>query len=90
MFDLNFELFYGEFMNEELLIALKNSYEKYESSGARCTAKLKPLHLYFAQLLGKTWGDNYQIHFMGEHSKEKKVDGKYYPKDSDITITQNG
>lgn len=39
-----------------------------------------------ADTLKKIWGKKYEIYYMGESSKEATIDGKYYPKDIDITV----
>ena len=77
--------------NEQKLIkALEASFKAYKELGARSTAKLKPLHKYLANILSKIWGKDYTVHFLGEESKEMTVEGKYYPKDIDITVAING
>jgi hypothetical protein len=36
--------------------------------------------------LAKIWGKGFEICYLGEDSKEATVEGKYYPKDIDITV----
>lgn len=57
--------------------------------GARGTEKLKPIHLFLAKTLQNIFGKNYETHYLGENSKELTVEGKYYPKDVDITVIHN-
>jgi hypothetical protein len=54
--------------------------------GARSTAKLKPIHKFVADTLAKIWGKGFEICYLSNETKEKTVEGKYYPKDIDITI----
>lgn len=69
--------------------AISQSYQKYIEFGARSTEKLKPIHNFVAQTLQNIWGNNFSVHYIGENSKEITVEGKYYPKDIDITVTKN-
>jgi hypothetical protein len=75
--------------NSELIKALNQSYENYHKYGPRSTEKLKPIHEYFAKILKKIWGKEYDIHYLGNSSKEKKVNGKYYQKTIDISVFKN-
>lgn len=71
------------------LKALSQSFENYLEYGARSTKKLKPIHLFLANTLQSIFGQDYETHYLGENSKELTVEGKYYPKDIDITVTHN-
>jgi hypothetical protein len=71
------------------LKALSKSFENYLEYGARNTEKLKPIHLFLANTLQSIFGQDYETHYLGENSKELTVEGKYYPKDIDITVTHN-
>jgi hypothetical protein len=73
--------------NEEIFLkAIEDSFKAYKEKGARSTAKLKPIHKFVADTLNKIWGDNFEIYYMGDTSKEATIEGKYYPKDIDITV----
>ncbi|MDR0790615.1 MAG: hypothetical protein LBO06_07450 [Bacteroidales bacterium] len=74
----------------EFIRAVKQSFEMYKIHGARSTAKLKPIHKYFADVLYSIWGKGFDYHYIGVDSKEMTVSGKYYPKDIDITVTHKG
>ncbi|KAA6321038.1 hypothetical protein EZS27_029263 [termite gut metagenome] len=77
--------------NEEQLIkAIEQSFKMYKLYGARSTAKLKPIHKFVADTLTEIYGKSFEVHFMGDETKEMTVDGKYYPKNIDITVTKNG
>ncbi|TAE74405.1 MAG: hypothetical protein EAZ85_04685 [Bacteroidetes bacterium] len=69
--------------------AISQAFANYLVYGARSTQKLKPIHLFLAETLQNIFGQNYEIHYLGENSKELTVKGKYYPKDIDITVTHN-
>jgi hypothetical protein len=69
--------------------AISDSFKKYQEFGARSTEKLKPIHKFLAETLQRIFGQGYELHYLGSESKEKTVEGKYYPKDIDITITKN-
>ena len=73
----------------DFLKALSQSFKNYLEFGARSTEKLKPIHLFLANTLQNIFGEGYQTHYLGENSKELTVEGKYYPKDIDITVTSN-
>ncbi len=74
---------------KKFLKSLSQSFENYLEYGARSTEKLKPIHLFLAETLQSIFGKNYETHYLGENSKELTVEGKYYPKDIDITVTHN-
>jgi len=78
-----------KYNEQEFLKALEASFIAYKEHGARSTAKLKPIHKLIADTLANIWGKAYSIYFLGEESKEMTVEGKYYPKDIDITVTKN-
>jgi len=73
----------------DFLKALSQSFKNYLEFGARSTEKLKPIHLFLANTLQNIFGKDYETHYLGENSKELTVEGKYYPKDIDITVTHN-
>ena len=79
-----------KYKEQEFIKALEASFKAYKDFGARSTAKLKPIHKYFADLMSNIWGKVYSVHFMGEENKEMTIEGKYYPKDIDITVVKNG
>lgn len=71
------------------LTALSQSFKNYLVYGARSTEKLKPIHSFLAGTLQNIFGQGYEIHYLGKNSKEFTVEGKYYPKNIDITVTNN-
>ncbi|GHT17214.1 hypothetical protein AGMMS4956_20590 [Bacteroidia bacterium] len=72
---------------KQLITAIEQSFKMYKLHGARSTEKLKPIHKFVADILASIWGKSFEIHYMGEDSKEMTVMGKYYPKDVDVTVT---
>jgi hypothetical protein len=79
-----------KYKEQEFIKALEASFKAYKEFGARSTAKLKPIHKFIADTLAKIWGSSFTFHFLGEESKEMTIEGKYYPKDVDITVAKNG
>jgi hypothetical protein len=77
------------FSEKEFIVAVEESFRMYKKHGARSTEKLKPIHRFIAEVLKSIWGNDFDVHYMGNKTKELKVEGKYYPKDIDITITQH-
>ena len=76
--------------NEKNFIkAVEQSFKMYKKYGARSTAKLKPIHKFVADTLTAIFGKAYTLHFIGDDNKEMTVEGKYYPKDIDITVSKN-
>jgi hypothetical protein len=71
------------------LKALSQSFKNYLQFGARSTEKLKPIHLFLANTLQSVFGQDYETHYLGENSKELTIEGKYYPKNIDITVTHH-
>lgn len=78
------------YKEKDFLKALSKSFENYLEYGARSTEKLKPIHLFLANTLQSIFGQDYEMHYLGENSKELTIQGKYYPKDIDITVTHSG
>ncbi|WP_159469122.1 hypothetical protein [Dyadobacter sp. 3J3] len=74
----------------DFLESISSSFLKYKEYGARSTQKLYPIHKYITDILKKIWDDKYEYFFLGEGSKEAKIDGKYYPKDVDIAVFKDG
>ena len=78
--------------NEEFIKVIKESFETYLSVGtSRSTAKLKTLHGHIAQDLENLLGKDFMIQSQGYgNDKEGFINGRYYPKNVDITIKKNG
>lgn len=78
--------------NEEFLEVVKESFTTYLSVGtSRSTAKLKTLHGHIANDLENILGKEFTIKSQGYgNDKEGSIDGRYYPKNVDITILKDG
>ena len=75
--------------NNELLKAIQDSYNNYLLHGARSTKKMLPLSELIGKYLVTIFGEDYQINYLGNKINEKKVAGKYYDKNIDITVSKN-
>lgn len=78
--------------NSQFLDVIKDSFKTYLSVGtSRSTAKLKSLHGKIARDLQEAFGPEYTIQSQGYGmDKEGCLDGRYYPKNVDITISLRG
>lgn len=74
--------------NNKFLKVIKESFKAYLSVGtSRSTTKLKTLHGHIAKDLKEKLGREYSIQSLGYgNGKEGCIDGRYYPKNVDITI----
>ncbi|GHT20668.1 hypothetical protein FACS189419_00150 [Planctomycetales bacterium] len=77
------------FIESVFIVAVEESFRMYKMHGARSTEKLKPLHRHIADILQSIWGNGFDVYYLGTDSKELTIEGKYYPKDIDITVTKN-
>ncbi len=77
------------YIEKDFIKAISQSFKEYIEHGSRSTEKLKPIHNFVAQTLQKIFGETYEIHFLGDETKEMKVKGKYYDKDIDITVAKD-
>lgn len=77
--------------NDEFLNVIKNSFATYLSVGtSRSTAKLKTLHGHIASDLKSLLGTEFTVKSQGYgDDKEEFINGRYYPKNVDITILKN-
>ena len=74
--------------NDEFLMIVKESFVAYLNVGtSRSTAKLKTLHGHIASDLKEKLGEGFSILSQGYgNDKEGSINGRYYPKNVDITI----
>lgn len=77
------------YKEDDFIKAISDSFNKYKEFGARSTEKLKPIHKFLAETLQNIFGADYELHYMGNNSKESSVEGKYYPKNIDMTVTKD-
>ena len=73
---------------KDFLKAIEKSFQAYKEKWARSTAKLKPIHRFVADTLAKIWRNSFEICYLSDDTQEKTVEGKYYPKDIDITVLE--
>ncbi len=78
--------------NAQFLEVIKESFETYlNKNTSRSTAKLKALHGHIAADLAELFGSDYTIKSQGYgNDKEGMLDGRYYPKYVDITVSKDG
>lgn len=78
--------------NEEFLEVIRQSFKKYlEINTSRSTAKLKNLHGSIARDLEEIFGNEYTVISQGYgKGKEYKMQGRYYEKFVDITVSRKG
>ncbi len=78
--------------NNDFLEVIRDSFETYLDVGtSRSTAKLKTLHGHIANDLKELLGREYFIKSQGYgDDKEGCIEGRYYPKNVDITINYRG
>ncbi len=78
--------------NVQFLEVIRRSFETYLKVGtSRSPAKLKTLHGHIATDLKEELGNGYSILSQGYgNDKEGAIDGRYYPKNVDISICYNG
>lgn len=78
--------------NDDFLKIIKDSFHTYLWVGtSRSTAKLKTLHGHIATDLAEKFGGGFSIHSQGlGDDKEGSIEGRYYPKNVDITIEKAG
>ncbi len=76
---------------DRLLSAVQEAYRRYVDSGPRSTSKIKALHGWVIDELESTLGDDYQIQGLSDSGgREAKVQGRYYPKNVDVSISRSG
>lgn len=78
--------------NEQFLEVIRDSFKTYLMvDTSRSTAKLKSLHGHIAKDLSELFGKGYSIQSQGfGNDKEGCINGRYYPKNVDITVSKNG
>jgi hypothetical protein len=77
------------YREKKFIKAFEQSFKMYKQHGARSTAKLKPIHKVIADSLAAIFDKTHKLHFIGDETKEMTVEGMYYPKDIDITVSKN-
>jgi len=75
-------------LENDFLDALNTTFEAYNKFGARSNKKLIPIHSWISEVINEKLNNNFVVNSLGAGG-EKKLDGKYYPKNLDITVTKN-
>lgn len=78
--------------NQEFLDIIKRSFKTYLAvDTSRSNAKLKVLHGNIAKDIKELFGDEYTVLSQGiGNDSEGSIQGRYYPKNVDITVAKNG
>ena len=72
-------------LEERMLSAVMDSYERYKEAGPRSNKKLIPLHGWVSDEIKRELGDGYVIRSV-QSGGELKIDGKYYSKNVDVSV----
>jgi hypothetical protein len=78
-----------KYNEKDFIKSVGQSFKMYQLHGARSTEKLKSIHKFVAGILSEIFGKAYQVHFIGFKTGEMTVEGKYYSKNVDITVTKD-
>lgn len=78
--------------NQQFLDVIRESFKTYLSiDTSRSTAKLKALHGKIAKDIKELFGSEYTVLAQGiGNDSEGSIQGRYYPKNVDITVSKNG
>ncbi len=78
--------------NQQFLDVIRESFKTYLSvDTSRSTAKLKMLHGKIANDIRELFGSEYAVLSQGiGNDTEGKIQGRYYPKNVDITVNKHG
>ena len=78
--------------NQQFLNVIRASFKTYLSVGtSQSTAKLKVLHGKIAKDIKELFGSEYTVLSQGiGNNSEGCIQGRYYPKNVDITVSKNG
>ncbi len=71
------------------LLALSKTFRDYNKYGARSNKKLFAIHGWLAKIIKKDLGAKFDINSLG-CGGERKLNGKYYPKNLDVSVAHNG
>ena len=74
-------------IEKDFLGAIKDSFDAYNKSGARSNKKLIPIHKFLGDFIEESLGKDYCVKSLGKGG-EAKLEGKYYKKTLDITISK--
>ncbi|HEY9702878.1 MAG TPA: hypothetical protein V6C58_10545 [Allocoleopsis sp.] len=75
-------------LQKDFLRALTQTFSAYNTFGARSSKKLIPIHSWISKTVNDILGDEFRVSSLG-NGGEQTLDGKYYPKNLDITVSKN-
>jgi hypothetical protein len=75
-------------LKNDFLKAMFETFKAYNEFGARSNKKLIPIHSWISSTINERLNSEYVVNSLGTGG-EKKLYGKYYPKNLDITVTKN-
>ncbi|MCK5459694.1 hypothetical protein KAI52_01110 [Candidatus Parcubacteria bacterium] len=77
-------------IKNNFFVAIKKSFAAYKKYGARSTKKLIPIHKFLAETILQNLNNHYSVKSLGVgDGKEFKFNGKYMPKNLDISVFKN-
>lgn len=74
-------------LENEFLVAMTETFEAYNEFGARSNKKLIPVHSWIAKTVIGRLDKEFSVSSLGTGG-EKNLEGKYYPKNLDITVSK--
>lgn len=77
----------NEELEKQFLKAIAETFKAYNKFGARSNKKLIPIHSWVAKTIKNKLDADFEVSSLG-YGGEKELDGKYYPKRLDITVTK--
>jgi len=75
-------------LEEKFLQALTETFNAYNKYGARSNKKLIPVHSWIAKTVNSCLNGEFKVDSLG-NGGEQTLNGKYYPKNLDITVSKN-
>ena len=76
-------------LEERMLSAVRDSYERYKQAGSRSNKKLFPLHGWVSEEIKRELGERYDIRSI-QSGRERNIEGKYYSKNVDVSVEFQG
>ncbi|GMX58041.1 MAG: hypothetical protein YFSK_3760 [Candidatus Yanofskyibacterium parasiticum] len=74
-------------LQKNFLQALTKTFNAYNEFGARSNKKLIPIHSWISKTINDLLSGEFDVNSLG-NGGERTLDGKYYPKNLDITVSK--
>ena len=74
-------------LQKNFLQALTKTFKAYNEFGARSNKKLTPIHSWISKTINDLLNGEFDVNSLG-NGGERTLDGKYYPKNLDITVSK--